>query len=237
MSLSLHVAVIMDGNGRWAQQQGKPRSFGHEAGVRTLKEIVKVCPKHNVKYLTVYAFSPDNWKRSKEEVSHLMKLLQYYLKNETRNLHKEGVCLRIIGAREHLSDTLQKLIQEGEALTQHNTRLVLQIALNYGGREDLLQAMRCLANDVITEKIKPEDIEMHHITEKLYTHQVPDPDLLIRTGGEMRLSNYLLWQMSYTEFVFLPQYWPSFTPQDFAHALDVFHQRQRRYGAVITEAS
>lgn len=231
-SQEFHIAIIMDGNGRWAQRQGKNRLWGHQKGATTLKEIVRACPKEGVRYLTVYAFSSENWKRESFEVNGLMKLFAKYLRSETQELHKEGVCLRIIGNRNRLSPSLVKLIEHAEALTQHNTRLGLQVAIDYGGRDEVVHAARTLAQMACDKHILPHEITHHHIEQSLWTSSWPDPDLMIRTAGEMRLSNFLLWQLSYTELLFVPQCWPEFTAQDLSSAVSSYNQRHRKFGAV-----
>lgn len=228
---ALHVAIIMDGNGRWAKQKDQDVMYGHHKGSETLKSIVKSCPVSFVRYLTVYAFSSENWKRDKKEVDALMDLFEHYLDNETEELHKEGVCLRIIGERSRLSKRLQNLIAQAEALTLNNTRLGLQVAVGYGGRDDILNAVRTIARLVKGNELDPEAITSEHINKALWTHPWPDPDLLIRTGGEIRLSNYLLWQLSYTELTFSSKCWPDFTFEDFEAAINEYRKRKRLFGS------
>lgn len=232
MSGSFHVAITMDGNGRWAQRHGKNRILGHRAGAKVLKQIVRACPTYEIKFLTVYAFSTDNWKRDAVEVKGLMKLFEFYLQNETLELKQEGVCIKVIGSRSKLSPSLIKLIEWAENLTENNTRLVLQVAIDYGGREDILHAVQKLALLVKNDILNPDEITAEHITKALYTYPCPDPDLLIRTGGEVRLSNYLLWQLSYTELIFSVKYWPDFTVQDFESCVLLYKKRDRRFGNV-----
>jgi undecaprenyl diphosphate synthase len=233
----LHVAMILDGNGRWAQSQGQRRLYGHHKGAKALKNVVLACPDLGVRYLTVYAFSSENWKRPKEEVSGLMSLMEQYLEEEIQALADQGVCLKVIGNRQRLAPSLQKLILKAEALTEGNGRLGLQVALSYGGREDIVKATQKLAMCVQNQTMRPEDITETHITQVLWTYPWPDPDLLIRLGGEQRLSNFLLWQLSYSEFVFLPRYFPDFTVQDFREALMAYSQRQRKFGALPSDTS
>jgi undecaprenyl diphosphate synthase len=233
-SHEFHIAIIMDGNGRWAKNQGKNRLWGHQKGAVALKEIVRSCPKEGVRYLTVYAFSSENWKRDSFEVNGLMKLFARYLRTETADLHKEGVCLRVIGNRDRLPPSLVKLIEHAETLTQNNTLLGLQVAINYGGQDELVHAARTLAQMACDQKIRPQDITHRHIEHTLWTHPWPHPDLLIRTGGEMRLSNYLLWQLSYTELLFMPQCWPEFTPHDLSLAIAHYTKRHRQFGAILS---
>ena len=237
MSSPVHVAIIMDGNGRWAQRQGRNRLWGHQKGARALKKVVQACPDKGVRYLTVYAFSTENWHRDPAEVSGLMQLFQRYLVRETPRLHKEGVCLRIIGDRTALDPTLVAQMEQSETLTQHNTRLGLQVALNYGGRDDIVQATQKLATLVQDGHLKPEAITFDHVAGALWTHPWPDPDLLIRTGGEVRLSNYLLWQLSYTELLFFSQCWPDFTVEDFQSAITAYGARKRQFGRHVPSFS
>lgn len=227
-----HVAIIMDGNGRWAQQQNKNRLMGHREGARTLKKIVQACPSSGVRYLTVFAFSSENWKRPAEEINGLMQLLEFYLRQETSELHREGVCLRIIGQRNHLPLHIQHLIDQTETLTKDNTRLGLQIALSYGGRDELVHAAQQIARHVQQNELTPDAITPAVFEQYLYTYPWPDPDLLIRTGGELRISNYLLWQLSYTEFIFCPEYWPAYTPEKFQQAIAQYQMRCRRFGGL-----
>ena len=231
MSASLfHVALIMDGNGRWAKQQGKPRIWGHKQGAKVLRSIIRACPDHGITHLSVYAFSPENWHRSPAEVSGLMTLFQVYLRAYTQELDQEGVRLCVVGNLAPLSKKLQSLIQHAQEKTHHHRRLVLQIGLNYGGREDLLHATQHLIAQRQDPSLPRKPIAHEQISQALWTKGCPDPDLLIRTGGEMRLSNYMLWQLCYTELLFLPQYWPDFTIQHLADAVAQYHSRQRRFG-------
>lgn len=236
-SSSLHVAIIMDGNGRWGKEQGKSRLWGHHQGAKTLKKIIKACPLYQIRYLTIYAFSSENWTRPRKEVEGLMKLFEKYLKKETAKLHQEGICLRMIGNRLGLSSSLLELIHYGEELTHLNTGLGLQIAFNYGGRDEIMNAVRRIVTMVKDHHLDSEQITYEDFIQGLWTYPWPDPDLLIRTGGEMRLSNYLLWQLSYTEFIFSTKYWPEFTPQDLCEAIHTYHQRQRRFGGTLKKSS
>ncbi len=220
----------MDGNGRWAQRRGLPRMEGHRVGANTLKEIVKACPSLGIRYLTVYAFSSENWKRSQEEVSGLMRLFELYLRSQTSDLHKEGAQLKIIGDKSKLSPKIQKLIHHAETLTENNSRFGLQVALNYGGKDELVQAAQSAASYIISQGLSPKDMTPELLETYLWTYPWPDPDFLIRTGGEVRLSNYLPWQLAYTEFLFLPQCWPDFKVDDFKQALEVYRERKRQFG-------
>ena len=226
-----HVAIIMDGNGRWAERNGMSRSKGHRKGSDAVKEAIEGAIDNNIQYLTLYAFSSENWNRPAEEVTDLMGLLKMYLKKEIRTLSKEGVRLRVIGCRDKLSTDIRKLIDKAEEGTQDNTRLTLIIALSYGSRDEITLAVKDIASLVAKGDLKPEDVTEKTIQEHLFTKGIPDPDLLIRTSGEQRLSNFLLWQSAYTEFLFMPVLWPDFTRQTFTDAVIEFQSRDRRYGA------
>ncbi len=226
-----HVAIIMDGNGRWATAKGVSRSKGHRKGADAVRQAIEGAIDCGVRYLTLYAFSTENWNRPVDEVNDLMGLLRMYLKKEVRTLAKEGVRLRVIGRRDRLGNDIRKMIIRAEEETKHNTRLTLVIALSYGSREELALAARGIAESVKNGTLKPEDITEDNISDLLYTSDIPDPDLIIRTSGEQRLSNFLLWQAAYAEFLFLPTLWPDFTRASFADAITEFHGRDRRYGA------
>ena len=227
-----HVAIIMDGNGRWAQARGKPRLFGHHAGAQRVREIVESCPELGVKYLTIFAFSTENWQRTQAEVSGLMKLFKRYLMSETKELVTEGVCVRFIGDRMKLDETLVALMDEVELLTCDNTKINLTIALNYGGRDEVARATKRLSRDVAAGKVDPEDVDGETLAKYLDTYVLPDPDLVIRTSGEARISNFLLWQSAYAEYEFVDTLWPDFTRDEFARVLSKFSTRERRFGAV-----
>jgi undecaprenyl diphosphate synthase len=227
----VHVAIIMDGNGRWAKSRNLPRVAGHQRGAQAVKKVVRAAFSAGVSYLTLYGFSSENWKRSAEEINDLMGLLRFYLKSEINNLHKEGVRFRIIGNRTRLDEDIISLIEGAEEKTTANTRLTLTIALSYGGREELAHAARQLARKVETGDLKPDDIDERSLADELYTAGIPDPDILIRTSGEKRISNFLLWQLAYAEFVFLDVLWPDFTKQHFVSAIEEYNRRERRYGA------
>lgn len=233
-TLPRHVAIIMDGNGRWAEQRGLPRVAGHKAGVDTVREIVKAAIEIGVPILTLYAFSQENWKRPKEEVSVLMSLLDLFLDKEIRELEKQGVSFRAIGRIEALGETIVKKIRKTEEATRANTRLILNVALNYGSRQEILDAVDRFARDAQND---PSLLAEGALTEELfskylYTAGLPDPDLLIRTSGEMRLSNFLLWQLSYAEFYITKKYWPDFDKAEFMLAIEEFRKRERRFGDV-----
>ncbi|MDA8586609.1 polyprenyl diphosphate synthase [Rhodobacteraceae bacterium] len=227
-----HVAIIMDGNGRWAQARGKPRLFGHHAGARRVREIVESCPDLGVKYLTIFAFSTENWKRTQTEVSGLMKLFKRYLMSETKELVSSGVCVRFIGDRIKLDETLVALMDDLELLTCNNDKVHLTIALNYGGRDEVARATKRLAREVAAGRIDPEDVDDETLARFLDTYVLPDPDLVIRTSGEARISNFLLWQSAYAEYKFIDTLWPDFTRDEFASVLANYSTRERRYGAV-----
>ena len=226
----VHVAIIMDGNGRWAKSRNVPKAAGHKKGAGSIKTVIKCAIEANVSYLTLYGFSSENWNRPSIEVSDLMGLLRFYLKSEIPNLHKEGVCFCVIGDRKRLDQDIVNLIEEAEKKTVANTRLHLVIALSYGGRAEITEAARTLALQVKAGKLDPDDIDEHLFQDCLYTSEIPDPDLLIRTSGEQRISNFLLWQLAYAEFCFLDTLWPDFNEQDFHNAIEAFHGRERRYG-------
>ena len=226
----VHVAIIMDGNGRWAKSRQLAKAAGHKRGAASIKTAIKSAIEANVRYLTLYGFSSENWNRPISEVSDLMGLLRFYLKSEVPNLHKEGVCFSVIGDREKLDNDIVNLIEEAEKKTVLNSRLHLVIALSYGGRAEITEAARKLALQVKADKLDPYDIDEGLFKQSLYTSDIPDPDLLIRTSGEQRISNFLLWQLAYTEFCFLDTLWPDFTEQDFDNAIAAFHSRERRYG-------
>ncbi len=227
-----HVAVIMDGNGRWAQQRGRPRLFGHHAGARRVREIVEACPGLGVDYLTIFAFSTENWKRTQTEVAGLMSLFRRYIFKEMQAFVREGVRVRFIGDRLRLDAKLRALMDEVEALTGHNTRMHLTIALNYGGRDEVARATKRLARDVRDGKLDPETVDEETLPRYLDTCVLPDPDLVIRTSGEARISNFLLWQSAYSEYEFTEILWPDFTREIFAGMVAGYAGRERRFGAV-----
>ena len=223
-----HIGVIMDGNGRWAKKRGLPRSAGHSAGADTLKKIVTECNNMGVKYITVYAFSTENWNRPKEEVEFLMNLLLDYLKNAEKTLSGENVVIRAIGSRKELSEEIKEQIVKTENFTKNNTGIVMNIALNYGGREEILNAVK----QIKESDISTDDINEKVFSEYLYTKNQPDIDLLIRTSGEQRLSNFLLWQNSYSELWFTNKLWPDFSKKDLHSAIIDYQKRNRRFGGV-----
>ena len=228
-----HVAIVMDGNGRWAKKRGLPRTLGHRRGVEAVRTTIKAAIELKIKYLTLFGFSSENWKRPPDEVSELMGLLRIYLRSEIAELHKSGVRLRIIGDREKLDSDIVKMIAESENLTAANDTLHLTIALSYGGRAEIVAACQDLAQDLAKGKIELADITEEAMDVRLYTKEIPDPDLLIRTSGEKRISNFLLWQMAYAEFWFTEVLWPDFSKKELEAALDEFHKRERRFGALV----
>ena len=221
-----HIAVIMDGNRRWAKEKNLPSAMGHKKGVDALKTTLRACKDFGIKYLTVYAFSTENWKRKKEEVDFLMELLAITLTNELAEMHSEGVVISFIGDISKLSDKLQKILANSVETTKNNTGVHLQIAFNYGARDEIVHAVK----SIIAKGVKAEDITEEMISENLYTKGIPDPDLLIRTGGEKRISNYLLWQIAYSEILVTDEYWPEFGRDSLAEAVEEFKNRQRRFG-------
>jgi len=230
--LPTHIGVIMDGNGRWAKKRGLPRSAGHQAGADTLKKIVTECNKMGIKYITVYAFSTENWKRPKEEVDFLMNLLMSYLLDAERTLAGENVRIRAIGSRAELTEEMQKQIIKTEEFTSKNTGIVMNIALNYGSREELITATKKISEKVKNGEISVDEITADMISEELYTGGQPDPDLIIRTSNEQRLSNFMMWQSSYSELYFTKTLWPDFNVECLYDAILAYQQRDRRYGGV-----
>ena len=227
-----HVAIIMDGNGRWAQNKGRPRLFGHQAGARRVREIVESCPDLGIKYLTIFAFSTENWKRTQIEVSGLMKLFKRYIYKETKPLIDAGVRVRFIGDRVRLEASLVKLMDQLENLTKENTEVNLTIAINYGGRDEVARAAKRMARDVQSGDLNVEKINEETLPRYLDTHVLPDPGLVIRTSGEARISNFLLWQSAYSEYEFIDTLWPDFTAEIFSSIVNEFENRERRFGGI-----
>ncbi|QGX98583.1 isoprenyl transferase [Roseovarius faecimaris] len=227
-----HVAIIMDGNGRWAQSRGRPRLFGHHAGARRVREIVSSCPKLGVEYLTIFAFSTENWKRTQTEVAGLMSLFHRYILKEMREFVREDVCVRFIGDRFRLDPKLRALMDETEEMTRHCSGTNLTIAINYGGRDEVSRATKRLAQDVAAGKLDPEKVDEETLPRYLDTYVLPDPDLVIRTSGEARISNFLLWQSAYSEYEFIDTLWPDFSAELFTEILKGYGARDRRFGAV-----
>lgn len=221
-----HIAIIMDGNRRWAKEKNLPSAMGHKKGVDSLKNILRACNDFSIKYLTVYAFSTENWNRKKEEVEFLMNLVAITLTNELAEMHKENVQIHFIGDLTKLSDKLQKILANAVETTKNNTGVVLQIALNYGSRDEIVHAVQ----KIVESGVKSDEIDEQLISENLYTAGVPDPDILIRTGGEQRISNYLLWQIAYSEIIIRSEFWPDFDKNSLKDSILEFGKRQRRYG-------
>ena len=237
MTTPAHVAIIMDGNGRWAKARGLPRVAGHPAGVEALRQPVRAAADQGISWLTVYAFSSENWSRPKSEVSDLMGLLRIFIRRDLAELHQNGVRVRIIGERDGLQPDIAALLHEAEALTAGNSAINLVIAFNYGGRDEIARAARKIAEQVAAGKLAPEDIDVETVSDALDTAEIPDPDLVIRTSGEMRLSNFLLWQAAYSELVFMPCYWPDFTKSHLAEALEQYASRERRFGGLLASGA
>ncbi|MGK6313777.1 isoprenyl transferase [Neorhizobium sp. DT-125] len=232
-----HVAIIMDGNGRWANKRGLPRTVGHNKGVEAVREAVRAAGEAGVKYLTLFAFSSENWSRPESEVNALLGLLRRFIRRDLAELHRENVRIRVIGERENLRGDILPLLVEAEETTRHNTALTLVIAFNYGARNEIARAVAKLARDVEAGLLKASDIDAETIGRSLDTADIPDPDLIIRTSGEERLSNFLLWQAAYSELVFLPEYWPDFDRNLFFDALKVFASRDRRFGGLSSKTA
>jgi undecaprenyl diphosphate synthase len=227
----VHVAIIMDGNGRWAAARHLPRIAGHREGTKAVRRTIEAAIRNNVQWLTLYAFSSENWRRPAEEIADLTGLLRYYVRNEIKDFHAEGIRLHIIGDRSRFDPDIQHDLAAAEELTRNNTRLDLVVALSYGARAEIAAAARALAADVQHRRLAPEDINEQTLSERLFTQGIPDPDVIIRTSGEQRLSNFLLWQAAYAEFVFLDVLWPDFRPEHLTAALTEFSRRKRRFGA------
>ncbi len=230
-----HIAIIMDGNGRWAKKRGLPRTMGHRKGAEVVKEICKAAEKAGIKYLTLYAFSTENWKRSEDEVSALMDLLRQYLKSDLQELQERGVCIRFIGERQMLAPDIVDNMGKLEEQTAVNDKMTLCIALSYGSRQEIIHAARRLALLAKRGDIAIDDIDEKLFSDMLYTKDIPDPDILIRTSGEQRISNYLLWQLAYTEFFFTDVLWPDFNEKLLLEIIDSYKSRERRYGKIKAE--
>jgi undecaprenyl diphosphate synthase len=234
--LPRHVAIIMDGNGRWASSRGLPRLEGHRRGVEAVRRTVRAATTLGIEHLTVYGFSAENWRRPAQEVADLFGLLKRFIRVDLAQLHANNVRVTVIGQRGALADDIRVLLDEAEEVTRQNTGLNLVVAFNYGGRQEIVEAVRRLARQVQAGALDPDAIDMDTITAALDTRGIPDPDLVIRTSGEMRVSNFLPWQTAYSEFVFLPDLWPDFDEAAFRHALDVFRGRDRRFGGRSVKA-
>ncbi len=231
-TLPVHIAIIMDGNGRWAKRRGLPRTAGHRAGMESLKRVIKSCTKWGIKYLTVYAFSTENWKRPQDEIDGLMNLLVEYITKELNEMHQNGVRVRAIGNIEALAQKARQSLEKAEKTTANNDKIYLQIAINYGGRNEIVNMVKSVLDDASQGIINGECIDEKLIAQYLYTSGIPDPDLLIRPSGELRLSNFLLWQSAYAELVFDNILWPDYCEQDLYRAICSFQKRSRRFGAV-----
>lgn len=229
----VHVAIIMDGNGRWAQSRGLPRAMGHKSGAEAVRRTVEAAGEYGVSYLTLFGFSSENWNRPKQEIGDLMGLLRLYLRSEIAELHSKNVRLLMIGDRSRFEADIIGLIEEAERTTAGNTGLTLVLALSYGGRQEIAAAVRSIARDATEERLDLNSIDENTVCRYLLTADIPDPDLLIRTSGEQRISNFLLWQVAYTEFVFLETLWPDFSKEDLRRAICEFNSRERRYGAAV----
>jgi undecaprenyl diphosphate synthase len=227
-----HVAIIMDGNGRWASARGLPRSAGHKTGIDALRRAIKAASEFGIEYLTIYSFSTENWSRPKTEVTFLLELLRRFIRQDVAELHASGVKIKIIGARDDLDASMVSMLDDAERLTAKNSKLNLVVAFNYGSRQELVRTTSHIAQAVQSGAITLDQITIEYLSSHLDTANMPDPDLLIRTGGEQRISNFLLWQCAYTEFVFVPEFWPDFDAVIFKRALDEYCGRDRRFGGV-----
>ena len=230
-NLPKHIAIIMDGNRRWAKKRMLPVKLGHKEGADTLKKIVRYANKIGIKYVTVYAFSTENWKREKNEVDSLMDLLEKYLDDFAKEADTENIVIKIFGRRKELSEILLEKIDQTMERTKNNTGTIFSIALNYGGRDEIVNAIKNISEDVKNNKLNVDDITEELVSEYLYTKNMPDPDLMIRTSGELRTSNFLPWQLVYSEFLFVDKYWPDFSEEDIDYAVDVYRKRNRKFGA------
>jgi undecaprenyl diphosphate synthase len=236
-AIPAHIAIVMDGNGRWAKARNRPRSFGHQAGLKALRTTIEQCVRRGVKTLTVFAFSSENWSRPEGEVSRLMELFLKALNKEVSELHGNGICIRFIGDKSAFNSAIQKKMTEAEQLTKANTQMVANVAVNYGGRWDIVQATRRVAGLVMDDGLLPADIDEARFASCLALAGSPDPDLFIRTGGETRISNFLLWQSAYTEFYFTPVLWPDFNAETLDQAIADFQARERRFGQTSSQVT
>jgi undecaprenyl diphosphate synthase len=228
-----HVAIIMDGNGRWAHQRSLPRSAGHRQGVEAVRRAVRAAIEFDIAYLTIYSFSAENWSRPAEEVSYLLTLLRRFIRQDVAELHAANVRILVIGERDGLAEDIVQMIEECERLTAANTGLALIVAFNYGSRQEIVRAARQVAAEVAAGRLAPDAVSSRHLAEALYLPGIPDPDLLIRTSGEQRLSNFLLWQAAYSELVFVPTYWPDFDRAALESAITEYRRRERRFGGLV----
>ncbi len=232
-----HVAIIMDGNGRWASQRSLPRTEGHRHGVDAVRRLVRAAIEEGTDYLTIFSFSSENWRRPKAEISYLFSLLRRFIRHDVAELHSAGVRIRVIGERDRLDDDMVEMIEECERTTALNSRLNLVVAFNYGGRTEIAQTARVIAEKVARGEMSANEIDEACFAAHMYAPDVPEPDMLIRTSGERRISNYLLWQMAYTELVFVDEHWPDFNADSYKRALAEFSRRQRRYGGCVNAAA
>lgn len=237
LKMPRHVAIILDGNGRWARAKGMPRNMGHVEGAKTVEVICEEAYRMGIQYLTVYAFSTENWTRPKDEVDALMKLLRNYMKTCLKTAEKNRMCVRVLGEKSRLDSDIRARIQELEEATRNNDGLHFQIAINYGGRDEIVRAVRRIGEDVRRGTLAPQEITEQLISDSLDTHGIPEPDLLIRTCGEQRISNFLLWQLAYTEFYVTSVAWPDFNKEELVKAVAAYNQRDRRYGRISEENS
>jgi undecaprenyl diphosphate synthase len=230
-NLPNHIAIVMDGNRRWAKAHNVPAKFGHKEGAKTIEKIVRYANKLGIKHMTVYAFSTENWKRSEEEVSALITLLKMYLDDFSKKAEKDNIRIRVLGDISVLDEGIKKSINEAVETTKDNTGISFNIAFNYGGRDEIVKATKKIASKVKAGEIEIEDINEDLLSKNMYTYDIPDPDLMIRTSGELRLSGFLIWQLAYTEFLFVDKYWPDFNEQDLDEAIEVYKKRVRKFGA------
>lgn len=236
-SVPQHVAIIMDGNGRWAQKRNQPRTFGHRKGAEAVETTLRAAQDMGIKYLTLFAFSTENWKRPADEVGELMRLMRFYIQNKLSDLHKNNVRVKMIGERSRLSPDLLKLIEAAEEVTRDNTSITLQVALSYSGRWDMTQAVQKLAAQIQAGTLQPDQISEEILASALDTQGIPEPDLLIRTSGEQRISNFMMWQLAYSECYFTPTLWPDFGKDNLAEAVMAYANRERRFGAIPAPAA
>ena len=237
LKIPRHAAIIMDGNGRWAAARGLPRSAGHKAGIDALRNAVRAAADMGIEYLTIYSFSTENWSRPKTEVMFLLELLRRFIRQDVAELHASGVRIRVIGDREKLEGSIVSMLEDAEKLTRDNTKLNLVVAFNYGSRQEITRAARDIAADVAAGKVALPDVTPELLESRLDTAGMPAPDLLIRTGGEERISNFLLWQCAYAEFVFVPEFWPDFSAEIFARAVAEYGSRERRFGGLKVQSA
>lgn len=235
MKIPKHLAIIMDGNGRWAQGHGRPRHFGHKKGVESVKKVVNIARDFGIEYLTLFSFSTENWTRPEAEVHELFKLLKLFIRKDLAELHQNKVRVKVIGERKNLPKDILELLQEAEYLTKNNTAQTLVIAFNYGARQEIIKAVKTIGSKIQSGDITPDDIDAAMISRNLDTCGIPDPDLILRTAGEQRLSNFLLWQAAYAEFVFVDRLWPEFSDQDFVAVIEEYSRRKRKFGGLTPD--